>query len=145
MNIKSYGNINPEKVNSFEQFIGFALPHDYRNFLLKHNGGSIRGTRFSVKELNEEISLHVLYGISTDNSDLSLESWYEEYEEDLMSNALIIGHDRGSGMIVLINDSENNGVYFWDHAWHFEQSDEDNNTYKISDSFNSFIEKLETE
>lgn len=31
---------------------------------------------------------------------------------------------------------------YWDHSFHFEQSNEEENTYKITDSFQSFIEGL---
>ena len=41
---------------------------------------------------------------------------YEEFEEDMLPTSLIIGDDPSSGLIVLITDTENHGVY-WDHFY----------------------------
>jgi hypothetical protein len=71
-----------------------------------------------------------------------LEKCHEEFEEDLLPESLIIGDDPGSGLIVLITDDENYGVYYWDHSFYFSQSTEEENTYKISDSFSQFIQNL---
>lgn len=94
-----------------------------------------------MKELNEEIPLDVLYGIELDRS-CNLASWHNEFEEDMLPKSLIIGDDPGSGFIVLITDLEHYGVYYWDHAFYFEQSNEEENTYKIADSFSLFIQGL---
>ena len=45
-------------------------------------------------------------------------------------------------MLVLINGDDVNGVYYWDHTRYFQESREGANTYKISDSFEDFINGL---
>jgi len=144
MNIQGYGKAFEEIINQFERQIDFSLPEDYKYFLRKCNGGTpkIRYSTFMIAELNEEIPLQVLYGLAFDNSELDLQTWRNEYEDDLESNSLIIGHDFGSGLIVLINSPEKKGVYYWDHTFNFEQSTEEKNTYKIADSFQAFVDKL---
>lgn len=141
MNIKSYGTVDEITINKFEVEIGFSLPEDYKNFLVNYNGGSFKESNFFVAELNEEIPLHVLYGLGVDKG-LDLNTWYDEYEEDLIKGSIIIGHDFGSGIIVLINDLETKGVYYWDHSFHFPKSNEEENTYKIANSFKEFIDEL---
>ncbi|WP_079526163.1 SMI1/KNR4 family protein [Halobacillus hunanensis] len=144
MNINSFGKANEDEVQNLEGYLGFSLPDDYRNFLKNYNGGTskVRYSKFRVKELNENIPLDVLYGINVDQT-FNLAECYEEFGEDLLPKSLIIGDDPGSGLIVLIHDSENDGVYYWDHAFFFDQSDEDGNIYKIAGSFSSFINGLE--
>src|SRR5690554_8002146 len=124
MNINSFGNATKEMIDNFEHHIGFLLPEDYKLFLREHNGGIISGrySTFFVKALNQEIPLNVLYGLGVDPKEADLWEWNYEYKDDLLPNSIIIGDDPGSGMVVLINDPEIKGVYYWDHSFYFEQS-----------------------
>ena len=144
MNIKSFGIAKPEIIAYFERQIGFPLPEDYRRFLCEYNGGTarVRYSTFLVEALNENIPLDVLYGLGVAEKELDLQEWYEEYRDDLAPGSIIICHDPGGGMIVLINDNEIKGVYYWDHSFYFEQSNEAENTYKIADSFEAFLDGL---
>ncbi|TCS94972.1 hypothetical protein EDD58_103397 [Hazenella coriacea] len=69
-------------------------------------------------------------------------NWYDEYMNDLLPQSIIIGDDSGSGKIVLVVDPEYKGVYYWDHTYDFEQLSDEENTYKIADSFQRFIDGL---
>ncbi|KIV73185.1 MULTISPECIES: SMI1/KNR4 family protein [Bacillus] len=143
MNINPFGNATEEEIESFEEFLGCSLPDDYKIFLRDYNGGTSkkRYSNFFVEELHEEIPLDVLYGINVDQT-FDLKECHEEFEEDMLPESLIIGDDPGSGLIVLILEPKHYGVYYWDHSFYFAESSEDRNTYKIADSFGSFIEGL---
>ena len=143
MDINGYGIALEKNIKDFEQHIGFSLPDDYKEFLRKYNGGTpkIRYSTFTVADLDEEIPLHVLYGLCVDKK-LDLHTWHSEYEDDLGEYSIIIGHDHGSGIIVLVNEADVKEVYYWDHTFNFEQSSEEENTYKIADSFQDFIDGL---
>lgn len=144
MNLKSFGNATQESILEFERFIGFLLPEDYKNFLQTYNGGKpkVKYSTFFVKELNQEIPLHILYGIGVKRKSYDLKDCYEYFEAELVPNSLVIGDDTGSGLIMLISDNEKSGVYYWDQSLHFPQSTEDENTYKIASSFKSFANRL---
>lgn len=45
--------IKIEEIESFENKIGYRLPIDYKNFLLKNNGGICRDNEINFKELND--------------------------------------------------------------------------------------------
>lgn len=143
MNIISFGKATKQMIDDFEKQIGFKLTDDYKQFLYEYNGGTSKGgySTFFVEELSEEIPLDVLFGL-VDDVDFDLKDWNDEYKDDLLPNTIIIGRDPGAGFIVLINNLEDMGVYYWDHSLNFDQSDEDNNLYLISDSFQSFINGL---
>lgn len=143
MNIKGFGQVSEEMIKRFELHIGFSLPDDYKQFLREYNGGTAKGrnSTFFVKELNETIPLDVLYGLGLDRA-FDLVEWNKEYKDNLIPNSIIIGDDPGSGKIVLVMDPELEGVYYWDHAFHFEQSNEEENTYKIAESFQAFLNGL---
>ncbi len=142
MKFIGFGKASQKMIDDFEKIIDFSLPNDYKNFLLEYNGGipEVKYSTFNVKELNEDISLDILLGLAIDKLDLQKRN--AEYKEDLLPYCIIIGDDPGSGMIVLINDLELKGIYYWDHSFYFEKSNEEQNIYKITDSFREFIDGL---
>lgn len=144
MNIIGYGNISEEEVFKFEEKIGFSLPDDYKKFLLNCNGGvpEIKYSTFELNDFDESIGLQVLYGLNLPQN-LDLREWNDEYEDDLLDDCIIIGHGIGFGLIVLVNSIEFSGVYFWDHSFELESSSEDENVYKIADTFKQFIDNLD--
>ena len=145
MKIKGYGNVKEEEIFKLEEEIGFTLPNDYKEFLINFNGGvpEVKYSTFKLNELEENIGLRVLYGLNVEEK-LDLREWYEEYEDDLLDDCLIIGHGIGFGFIVLVNSPEISGVYFWDNSFELENSSEDENIYKISDTFKEFIQELKS-
>lgn len=145
MKIKGYGNVEEEEIFKLEEEIGFTLPNDYKEFLINFNGGvpEVKYSTFKLNELEENIGLQVLYGLNLEEN-LDLREWYEEYEDDLLDDCLIIGHGIGFGFIVLVNSPEISGVYFWDNSFELENSSEDENIYKISDTFKEFIQELKS-
>ena len=143
MKIKGYGNVKEEEILKLEDEIGFTLPNDYKEFLINFNGGvpEVKYSTFTLNELEENIGLQVLYGLDLEEN-LDLREWYEEYEDDLLDDCLIIGHGIGFGFIVLVNSPEVSGVYFWDNSFELDNSSEDQNIYEISDTFRQFIDEL---
>lgn len=145
MKIKGYGNVKEEEILKLEYELGFTLPNDYKEFLINFNGGvpEVIYSTFKLNELEENIVLQVLYGLDLEEN-LDLREWYEEYKDDLLDDSLIIGHGIGFGFIVLVKSPEVSGVYFWDNSFELENSSEDENIYKISDTFREFIEELKS-
>ncbi|WP_412761883.1 SMI1/KNR4 family protein, partial [Peribacillus frigoritolerans] len=37
VSITGYGKAREEAVNNFQEFVGFEIPEDYKQFLLNHN------------------------------------------------------------------------------------------------------------
>lgn len=140
--MNGFGKATKEMISKFEEHIGFSLPEDYRNFLREYNGGTpkIKYSAFDVEELKEKIPLDVLLGIGVPKFDLWKRN--DEYFDDLLPKTIIIGDDPGVGMIVLINGNEMKGIYYWDHSHYFEQSNDDNDIYMITESFQAFIDGL---
>ena len=142
MNIASFGKLLASDIEEFEKHIGFSLPTDYKEFILDNNGGSISNCKFFVPGLSETINLHVLFGITLEKNN-NLYTWYNEYASDMFERSVIIGSDCGSGLIVLCNNEDSPGIYYWDHSYNFEQSDDENNVYKISNDFITFVNALQ--
>ena len=63
-------------------------------------------------------------------------------KEDMMEGAVLIGDDIIQGFIVMFCHGDNKGIYYWDDAYNFQNSDDENNMYWIANSFNEFIKLL---
>lgn len=144
MKINGFQKIGLGVIEDFEKNRGIVLPDDYKNFLLKYNGGTpkVKYSTFLVKELNENMILDRLYGLNLEKRGLNLEFMNNEFGDEELSDVIIIGSDPGSGLIVLVNYEGMKGVYYWDDQLNFEQSTEDDNMYKVADSFDEFITNL---
>jgi hypothetical protein len=137
--IKAFGLINSDNIKNLEIKYNIKIPEDYKSFILENNGGVISdGNEISVKGLSSKITMDVLFGINTGNSNTDIMYWTDTYKDDLLSSALIIGDDLMQGFIVMICDGENDGIYYWDDAYNHEESNDEGNTYWLADNFTDF-------
>ena len=70
-------------LKEFEQKFALKLPGDYKSFLSKHNGISIEEGCISIKDIDEEVMMNVLF--SSDRSlsrALTLDFWNSEFGSD---------------------------------------------------------------
>lgn len=97
MNLNAFGQATEASIGKLEELLGFLLPEDYKKFLGEYNGGTskVRYSKFFVEELNQEISLDVLYGIGVTRT-FDLIKCYEEFEEDMLPCSLVIGDEFGT-------------------------------------------------
>lgn len=150
MKIKqSLDPISRETILSLEKKFNFTFPADYKEFLLKHNGGTPSHQYFSTIDGKIEEILSSFFPISSSEED-NLADEIEgitlagQLPPDLIPIAIAIG---GDDRVVLAISGENYGkVFHW--AWS-EESDNHNASYDyvrlISNSFDSFLEKLTEE
>ena len=140
MRIEAINKGSEAKTLAFQEFLGFALPDDYFNFLTQNDGATIDEAYFYVKDIEEYSMFDLFYDIEE-----CIET-YEEFSEDFPSKSLVIGTDPGRGMLLLVTTDVGDfskGIYFYDHSHFFEASNSDCNTYFICDTFTDFITILE--
>ena len=145
--INKFENTTKKDIDSLEEQLSIKLPNDYKLFLSNYNGGIVEkngNNKIYIEELDEYISLDVIYGINTGNKTSEIITWMEKLSEDLLEGSIIIGDDLLQGMIVMITKGEYSGIYYWDDAYNFEKSTDDENTYKICNTFEEFLGKIET-
>ncbi|OEH81628.1 SMI1 / KNR4 family protein [Enterococcus rivorum] len=146
MKMESFSGATENKVINLEKKYGLSLPEDYKKFLLDCNGGIVEkdsSNEISVEDINEKIVIDVLYGIDTANEKANIDYWMDSLSDDLLENTVIIGDDLIQGLILIICDGENEGVYYWDDSYHFENSDDEMNTYWIANTFTEFIKMFD--
>ena len=131
-------------IHSIEQELSVSLPADYKAFLIEHNGIYTENTIVRIEAIEEETLLNVLFSCDNQlNRALTLEYWNTEYKDDIPEGALLIGDFQDGGFLLLIPDGDDKGVYYYDHAFTFESSDDDGNTYFLADTFDAFINNIQ--
>ncbi|GIM50349.1 SMI1/KNR4 family protein [Capnocytophaga stomatis] len=144
MKIIGYPNGKKSKISDIEKHFKIKLPQDYKDFLNIYNGGETEEDAFIyVEDLDEYMIMGNFFGIDIDEGFADIYKINEEYNDDIPPNSLLIGSDMGSGLILLIQDGENDGIWYYDHSYFFEQSSDEENTYFICETFTEFLEILE--
>jgi len=133
------GPLEDMLLSDLQRKVGYVLPHDYEVFLRTHNGGRPSRRLFHIPGCGAEALVDVLLGVGTPNS---VEEWIDEMEEDLPPGFIPIGFDPGGNALLLDLSSTPAAVYYWDSARHFQQSSDDENTYRVASSFLDFLEGL---
>jgi hypothetical protein len=125
-------------VSAFEADIGFQLPHDYRTFLERHNGGSFGGGFPEVEaDVISTVSIDNLLGLDMPRA-LDLSFWNREMRGEIPPASLLIGTSPGGGFFLLCCNPEEAGVYYYDHAYDFPSSADEGNTYFVAKDFGEF-------
>jgi hypothetical protein len=143
MDIKGLGKGNLENIEKIERFLKIKLPDDYKNFLVEYNGAVIEDAYIYVDDLKQKMMMGLIYGVDTKKASDILKI-NKEFKDDILKNSILIGTDAGEGWILLICDGKNDGIWYYDHSYFFEQSTDDLNTYFICNTFSEFIKLLET-
>lgn len=84
--IKSFGKTDENDIKSLEKVLNIRFPNDYKDFLLKTNGGSIPNDNTNeivLKNIGKIINIDILYGVNTENSCFDIEYWTKKYIDDL--------------------------------------------------------------
>jgi cell wall assembly regulator SMI1 len=70
-----------EEVIAFEKEAGIALPQDYRQFLLTHNGGKPSLDLLTIPDCEQEALIDHFLGLSRPHEDLR--NWVFELKDDI--------------------------------------------------------------
>lgn len=133
---------NKQAISDAETHIGMRFAKDYREFLLKYNGGLFEEGIFDIPARGK--SSVIFFGIGTNEEHSDLVHNFEAYKSRLPNNTVPIGFDPGGNLVCMAFDEGRWDVFFWDH-------EEENNPPKLENmvllkcSFTSFIEALEKE
>lgn len=146
LDLRKTGNIiSIQDIKAFEESVGVILPDDYKEFLLKNNGGYPVKITFTPDFSESDPITGKIHRQSTDvEYFFSLNEVAFEYE-DMLDDEYIpskyIPISRTSfGNLILIC-TETNGVYFANHDL-FDTVNQQFTISKISDSFSLFMDML---
>lgn len=156
MDVKITGSekqLTEDELRRAESVIGATLPKEYRQFLLKHNGGRPDPADFRITWKDRE-RLARGWRISTvgdfhsiyDGQALNLLEDFKFYRERLPKDMLAVARDPGGNAIVLGLAGENRGkVFFWINNLpaEFEETDFANLGF-VADNFDALLNSLFT-
>jgi hypothetical protein len=140
--------LNEDKVSELEHKLSFRFPIEYRNHLLKFNGGRCEPNIFCFEEKGKltESSVHYFLAIYNGEYD-SLEKEFNllKIEEKRMPSTFFpIANDPLGNCLCM--DATDGKVYFWDHENEIDygQSDDNerSNLYLLANNLNKFISGL---
>lgn len=141
MAFNKYGSLNASMVNQLDGMFGFEIPLDYKEFLIKTNGG-----RFDYEDehhimiKNRTIWIDVLYG-NKENMRSSLLFWNNEYGDEIPQNSIIIGDTQDHNFLVYMCAGEQKGIYLWDDTLSIDSSSCDGkNAYFIASDMNELFD-----
>src|SRR6185436_6496849 len=107
-----FGKLGEEELNAFEEENKIKLPPDYKDFLLKHNGGQ------PLKQRNGNPDTIVTYILGMHNGDYyaSLYKHIDMFRNRLPFGTFPIATDGFGNLFLMSLHAENYGqVFFWDH------------------------------
>jgi hypothetical protein len=149
-----FNDLTVNDLNAFEGKIGYPLPEEYRNFLLKHNGGRpIKPAYFYYQQrlpdgdiMPSSAQIEMFTGLAA-HSTGGLEWKVENFRDRIPKNLLPIASESTGSAICISLDGEDKGkVYLWDMGFE-EEIDEGSepdyyNVFWIADNFNDFLNSL---
>ena len=114
--IESKKPTNLKEIERFEEFIQANLPEDYKQFLLKHNGGHPITDGFKlIKPINDntkEAGIDWFFALyDGDISNITTE--FKRSREQLPDEVLPIGYDSGGKVCLVINGDDYGKLYYW--------------------------------
>ena len=143
--------LSPAEVEAFEAEIGTTLPDDYRQFLLRSNGGRLDWYRFDGPTPDGKTWPVVISDVGglREESDLSLRAarrCYQGSELQIPRPLLwIMGDPGGNGICLGLTGRYRGRVYFWIHdeqpvpeEWDGEVETA-GNVVLLADSFTDFV------
>lgn len=144
--------ITEKEINNIEELLVCTFPSDYKNHILKHNGGKCKPNVFSFIENDKKSKSNIdwflaIYNGKYDNL-ISYINIYKIEQKRLPKSLIPIAHDPGGNLICISCCEPDYGfIYFWDHEkeGNNEQDDYKENLFLIAKSFNKFINNLTLE
>ena len=136
--------INEQKVNEFEKKLGYNLPHNYFNFLIKNNGGTPELNLCNIKDYGQ-ITVSHFFGLDIKDKINELKNVLSIFHNRFPNGFLPIASVEGGNLVCISLFSNKSEIYFWNHEEESEEEEKPTlkNMYKIVDDFNLFLKMLE--
>jgi len=132
-------------VRAFEADIGYALPPDYRAFLLVTNGGAPDPHVVAIPGRGDAVVRHC-FALLSPARDLTLGHQRDVYAARIPAWMLPIADDpAGNRFLIDLQSGAGHGhVHFWDHE---EEADGEvlpwlANIHRVADGFGDFLSRL---
>lgn len=145
MEILEYNNsLDDKTLNNFEKEFQIRLPDEYRQFIIKYNGGYPEPDGFKFMNKSKGSSVDRFLGLVDDEYE-DIRKYIQKYKDRIPTNLIPIAYDPGSNLVCISVSGEDFGsVYFWEHELEFDegQKPDYSNVTIIANNFNEFLNGL---
>lgn len=145
--IKPRPSVSKEQIRAVEAALKVTLPEDYKDLILKYNGGLVDPSSFVCKDGESGCIAWLYHFWPDDNNDILRQANIREGR--LPTGFVAIGYDGGGNEICIdcTPGPRHGKVYFWDHEMEADLSqgigpEEAGNVHLIADSFSQFLSCL---
>ena len=143
----THGPLDENCLRALEQIWYFQLPKDYRNFLLKYNGGWPRKDTFNFYGKKDDgSSIHAFFGIYKDDNYNLLNKVNDIGDRHTNDSFPIASDDYGNRICITVKGPNRGKVYFWDHEMEANPSENEvpdySNMTLIANTFTEFLNGL---
>lgn len=145
------GSLTIDQIVDIEKLVGLNFPSQYKEHLLKYNGGQPTPNVFSFEENGKLTDSYVDWFLAIYDGEYdNLRNYigiFKIEEKRLPVHLLPIAHDPGGNLICMSCSKNDYGfIYFWDHEnevdYRISDDADYSNLYLIANGFNEFIEGL---
>jgi cell wall assembly regulator SMI1 len=151
---KTGPNLSTSDIETIENRLGVKFPEEYKQHLLKYNGGEpkrawLSGLGNSEEPYNAFSSvIDYFYALYTDGNDRfdSFDDFFNIFQGRMPSHIFPIARDIAGNQICISAGAADHGyIYYW---YHEEEADDDQepdyrNLTLLAKNFKDFLEKLE--
>ncbi len=130
-------------IERLEKLVGLQLPRDYRDFLLRHNGGYPEPDGFQFKNSPDGSSVDRFLGLDVGEHS-NIEKYLVTYRDRVPEGFFPIAHDPGGNLVLIgVKGKYTGKVFFWDHEDEADGYPPDmSNMHLVADSFSEFLRGL---
>jgi hypothetical protein len=136
--------VSEQQIRDLETQMESRLSRDYREFLLKYNGGRPTPAFFPIRGYDKSAfgEIRYFFGINIKMNSLNILWNFEIYHGRLPLNLILIAGDDVGNVICISTAGWNEGfVYFWDHdAEHIPPTYD--NVYLVAESFQQLVDSI---
>jgi cell wall assembly regulator SMI1 len=146
--------LNLIQIEEVEKYVGIDFPNEYKNHLLKYNGGQCSPNVFKFNENGKWTESCVDWFLAIYDGEYdNLKEYIKTYKLDekrLPLHMLPIAHDPGGNLICISCGTEDEGyIYFWDHEnevnYNVSSNADYSNLHFVAKDLNEFIDGLKEE
>jgi hypothetical protein len=137
-------DLTEKELTEAEHRVNVRFPDQYRQFLLKYNGGLPEPCAFNFKCGEEEPELAcIAYFLAIyEGESENFFDYFETYQDRIPAELIPIARDPGGNLILIgIKNNYKEKVYFWQQDYEPDEPDFSNICF-IADSFNEFLSSL---
>lgn len=142
--------VSEDQITEIERKLGISFPIQYRQFLVKSNGGEPSPNCFPIAEVlakGNAALLAFFFGIDMwPGSGYDIVTNINTFRKRIPRELIAIASDVGGNLICIAVTGENVGkIYFWEHEFErwFGLKPSYRNVAFVANSFDEFIEMLD--